>query len=407
MEYDIDYEIYKYINELLDDYLEFDELLKQNHVTSEEARQKAEQFKSYFRSLLTEYSIGNRNLVVMCYDLIERIISEPDNSDLRYLFFCIVTDTGFLTGFDSDNRNDEQKIRNYFRQSELVCNLSDFFESQFVNRKKLYELRKHLKKVISVKDISCTDESAFLYDLTIQHSFLYKSIDNQVYKDNLNALLVYLNSDEKLKSVKPYLVFAVISRKTRMFQNRKYFIPNLKSVLQYQNYNIYRDNGKNFNNYQSAVELYDHIRNSYKDDEDTDIEFCDFCFANLSPLSEWFYMYCQPDFEIPMTFVRKILVSKSLSFPNICKYSDYTECDSERFESEHSEIVELWEKTLTSDMTEDFLNILYNGTDINQIIKKFPYSKEYSVYAEIFAYRNAEMLLEEKMLDVAEKLFEV
>lgn len=38
--YDIDYEIYKYINELADQYVELDELLKQNHLTFDEAIQK-------------------------------------------------------------------------------------------------------------------------------------------------------------------------------------------------------------------------------------------------------------------------------------------------------------------------------------------------------------------------------
>lgn len=47
--YDIDYEIYKYINELADQYVELDELLKQNHLTFNEAIQKN---KAVQRSIL-------------------------------------------------------------------------------------------------------------------------------------------------------------------------------------------------------------------------------------------------------------------------------------------------------------------------------------------------------------------
>lgn len=37
--YDMDYELYKYIDELADRYVEFDELLKRNHLTLTEAQQ--------------------------------------------------------------------------------------------------------------------------------------------------------------------------------------------------------------------------------------------------------------------------------------------------------------------------------------------------------------------------------
>lgn len=407
MEYDLDYEIYKYINKLAEDYIDFDELLKQHNITQEKALQKAEHFRNYFNGLISEYSIGDRNIVVTCCDLIERISSEPYSKDLWYIFFCIVTDTGLLTSRHTGEWSDERKVRNYFRQSEIVGRLSDFFESQSVNRKKLLEIRKYLKKSVAIRDTDCSKEADFLYNLTIQHDFLHESIGNQVYKDNLNALITHINGDEKLRSVKPYLVFAVISRKTGMFQNRKYFMPNLKAVLQYQNYNIYHDNGKNFDTYQSVIELYDHIRNSYQYDENIDMELCDFCFANLSPLSEWFYIYCEHDFEIPMTFCRKVLLSESLNFPDIEIPIDYEANGFYEFETGHSEIIELWEKIVTPEMTENFLNLLYSESDTTQITAKLPYYSEYPVYSEMFMYFKSETLLHEKMTALTENLFGV
>ena len=157
--------------------------------------------------------------------------------------------------------------------------------------------------------------------MTIQHTFLHDSIKNEIYKDNLKSLLLHTNSDEKLKFIKPYVIFAVLARKTGMMQKRKHFIPNLKAVFQYQAYHILKDNGKNFNRYQSELELYDHLRRAY--DDDADIDFCDFCFANLSPLSEWYYLYCEPNEEIPMVIDRKILTIMPKSFPNILSYEEY------------------------------------------------------------------------------------
>lgn len=318
--YDIDYEIYKYINELADQYVELDELLKHNHLTFDEVQQCVKQFKEQFYSLLAEYSIGSQNLVETCYDLMEHIKCQLDNLDLQYLYFCVMTDVGLLNKVLGE-RTEEQEIRNYFQQHELVQELSTFLKLQSDNSRKINELREHLKKPIKVKNIEHAEESDFLYHLTIQHTFLHDSIKNEVYKDNLKSLLIHINSDEKLKPIKPYIMFAVLARKTGMMQKRKHFMPNLKAIFQYQEYNILKDNGKNFNQYQSELELYDHLRRAYL--EDADIDFCDYCFANLSSLSEWYYLYCEPNEEIPMTLGRKIYLSKPLCFPRLLSFEDY------------------------------------------------------------------------------------
>ena len=241
--YDVDYEIYKYINKLADQYVEFDELLKQNHLTFDEAQQRVKQFKEQFYGLLEKYSIGSQNLVKTCYDLMEHIKCQPDNPDLQYLYFCVMTYVGLLNK-ELGERTEEQEIRNYLRQNELVQELTAFLKSQSESTGKYEELLEYLKKPIKIKDAECEEESDFLYHLTIQHTFLHDSIKNEIYKDNLKSLLIHINKDEKLKSIKPYIIFAVLARKTGMMQKRKHFMSNLKAIFQYQEYNILKDNGK-------------------------------------------------------------------------------------------------------------------------------------------------------------------
>jgi hypothetical protein len=184
-------------------------------------------------------------------------------------------------------------------------------------------LREYLKKPITPKNIDCTEELESLYYLTGQHTFLYEGRKNSVYKDNLNELLIYINSDEKLCFLKPYIIFAVLSRKHGMMQNRENYFPNIKAVFDYQKYNVFSDNGKNFKTYQSYLELYDHLRRNYIDDDNIDMGLCDFCFANLSSLSEWYYLHCEPNEDIPMTLCRKIITVMPESFPMILSYEEY------------------------------------------------------------------------------------
>lgn len=353
MMYDIDYEINKYIDEQTDQYVELDELLKQNHLTFDEAQQRVKQFKEKFYSLLSKYSIISQNLVKTCYDLMERISQQPDNADLQYLYLCIMTDFGLLNEINAHDRTEEQEIRNYLHQNKLVQELESFLKLQSNNYRKLNELREYLKKPIQLKHIECTEESDSLYQLTIQHTFLHDSIKNEVYKDNLKSLLIHINSDENLRCVKTYLIFAVLARKTGMMQKREHFIPNLRAVFQYQDYNIYKDNGKNFNQYQSELELYDHLRRTY--DDEADIDFCNFCFANLSLLSEWYYRNCEPNEDIPMTLERKILTVMPESFPMILSYEDYGKLNENEMQMYSDAEENLKEKMLLT--AEKFLKI--------------------------------------------------
>ncbi|MDE7122682.1 MAG: hypothetical protein K2O42_11060 [Oscillospiraceae bacterium] len=83
---------------------------------------------------------------------------------------------------------------------------------------------------------------------------------------------------------------------------RKDYSPNFDNIFQRKEYKINMDNGKNFDTYQSYLELYDQLRRHYQDE--SDIDFSDYCFAHLSNLSEWYYQNCEPNEEIPMTLER-------------------------------------------------------------------------------------------------------
>ena len=85
MEYDFDYEIYKYINEQAENYVTLRALLEQNNLTFSEARKKVQKFKTDFSNLLSEYNIDNDNTVKMYSELMERINENPGNTDLQYL----------------------------------------------------------------------------------------------------------------------------------------------------------------------------------------------------------------------------------------------------------------------------------------------------------------------------------
>lgn len=346
MMYDTDYAIYQYINAQVEQYVEFDDLLKQNHCTMEEAQQEIKAFREKYHSLLAGYAFSDCDLAAACEELMAQMEQHPGSLDLQYLYLCIVTDFGLLWNAGVQERSAEQEVRNYFRQRERMQELTAFLQVQAESMRKYENLLEHLKKPIEGNQAEYAEESDFLYHLTIQHIFLHDGIKNEIYRENMKALLIHVNSDAQVRSLKPYVIFAVLARKTGMMQKRKHFMPNLNAVLQYQDYQILKDNGKNFNRYQSELELYDHLRRAYA--EDADMDFCDFCFANLSPLSEWYYLYCEPNEDIPMTIGRKIQTQMPLSFPNLLSDEAYETLDEDEIQACQDAAETLKEKMLSA-----------------------------------------------------------
>lgn len=398
--YDADYEINQYIDQAADSYVSLKDLLLQHHMTYDEALQKTAEFREKYYGFLNQYAIKSENIVRLCYDLMAQIKHSPEDQDLQFLYFCTVTDTGLL----SEYQTGEQAIRNYFQQSEKVRELTDFLQTESKCKEQLQKVKLHLKKSDSMGNSDDSQEFQQLYELTTQHTFLYGAGKNSIYRDNLHSLLTHINQNEILKSIKPYLIFAILSRKHGMMQNREHFIPNLQTAFQYQEYQIYSDNGKNFNLYESYLELYDHLRRFYESDHTTNLSLCDYCFANFSPLSEWYYLYCQLNMDFPMNLKQKVDAAKALGFPMLYHYENYGDCDIEEFENTHDEICQIWDITIDAAMTERFLQLLYQNQDVSEIAGKLPYYEQYPRYAELFLYASAERLLTEQMMLIADIL---
>ncbi|MDE7365392.1 MAG: hypothetical protein K2N27_11055 [Ruminococcus sp.] len=398
MEYDVDYEIFKYINKQADHYVPLNKILEKHHCTFDEAKQKIKRFKADFAELLKKYQIGSENAVMMYCDLMNLAEEMPENQDLHYIYICMMTDSGLLNETNTYERTEEQNIRNYFRQNEKIRELSEFLEIQLKYREKVRCIKENLKKFNDLHD-DFSEESELLYQLTLQHDFIEEST---VYQDNLNALLNYINQNENMKLLKPYLIFAVLTRKHGMMQNRVGFTPNLKTVFQYQEYNIRSNNGKNFNSYKYYLELYDHLQRFYAEDAEVDIGLCGFCFANTSPLSEWYYKHCQTDFEMPVSFGQKVKNLKAMSFPNLYCDAD-SDLDMYEFENEHPKVYHSCDKFVLNnpEIVYDFIYAVYNGSSLKEYIEQMPYGKDFPQYAEFFLYCEAEILLNNRMLGVS------
>ena len=403
MDIDMEYEVYKYLNRQAESYVPLNTLLCQRNLTFEAAEQLVQDFREKAFRLMKQYQIGNANLVQICRVLAARIKDDPQNADLVYLYFCIMTDLGLINEINSADCTAEQAVRNYFRQQDAVSELLDFYQEQLRCRDILYQIRtvpKHSYTSNNTDD----KEMQLLTELLREHDFLRFS---DILTDNLLSLMQAVSGNEKVRCLKPYILFAVLTRKHGMMQNRAHYLPNLQSVFQYQSYQIDCDNGKNFNSYQDYVELYDSLRRYYESDDSVDMQLSDFCFANLSPLSEWYYRFCEPDFAIPMTLRRKVQNAESVSFPMLFCYDTYSDADIGEFEHQHADIYRQWKHIMTPAMTEQCLQLLCQNRPLHECTALLPKSEQYPLEAELFLFEFAEPTLEAQMLEIADLLIKI
>ena len=403
MDIDMEYEVYKYLNAQAESYVPLKSLLSQRNLTFDAAKQFVNEHRKKVFEIMKQYRIGTANIVQMCSDLSERMRVDPKNSELIYLYFCLITDLGLINEINSADRTAEQTVRNFFRQNDAVVELLNDYQQYLQYQSKLQNMKKMPKHTSSLYNFN-EAEFHLLKKLLTEYDFLSVS---EIFTDNLLALLQSINGNADIHAAKPYVLFAVLTRKHGMMQNRAHYLPNLQSIFHYQSYQIEFDNGKNFNSYQEYVELYDSLRRFYESDKNVDSLLCDFCFAYLSPLSEWYYRFCEPDYAIPMKLRRIVQNAEPVSFPMLFCYDTYSDADISEFESKHTDIYRQWTSIITADITDRCLQLLYHQKPLHECTALLPKSEKFPHEAELFLFEYAEPTLEKQMLDIADLLITV
>ena len=285
-------EINRLIDEAADKYQPLEEILKQHGLTFKEALMNAKNLQNRFFDTLNVYGINRREMEQVCFDVVS-LLKQERSEDVLFLYTSLLSERGLLFGGITD---DEQKIRVWLAQRECVDYIKERIRAERILRKRFDALLKH--KLDNSATEYNKDEQRLLYKITLEYCAV-PGDNRSIYYENLGELIRKVNSDAMYSKVKPYIYSAVITRKRKYMMKRERYSPNIQSVFKRKEYEITEDNGKNFNAYQKHIELYCHIRDCYTNE--SDIALSDYCFAEFSNLSEWFYENCEAVGEIPMT----------------------------------------------------------------------------------------------------------
>lgn len=318
------------IDKLLDDYIDSDrfkaaeDILSEKGLTEKQALDKADEFRKRFFDLLEIKGIKSRNISRICF-LVSELSKTDKSDDVLFLCLSLLTENGLLFGDITDNGD---KIRLWYEQSKEVKKLTELIRQEPVYRKRLEELKNY--KPQKLNSYINQEEQICLYKTAIGHKIFSKYKDDDVFFENIGEMVRVVNSDETYKQIKPYIYFAVLTRKHRLITGHQDFSPNISNVFEYNHYQIEKDNDKNFNTYEAYLMLYEDIVSLFENDG-TDREFTSYCMANLSNLCEWYYENCEHNEDMPISsavavryFSKSIfLISENFWCSQECEYMNF------------------------------------------------------------------------------------
>ena len=304
-----DEEIEKFLDDEAENYIPLEEKLLERGIDFETAVTAADKFCRKFNDMLAVRGIAKNNISQVCADIAE-LLKHDTGNEAEFLYTAMLSEVFLLFG---ETENDEQKVELWLEQSEKMYYLHTLFFLEKCNCQKIKDISKSLKaNTVGEVDL---EEHKILYDTLMQYDIFEESY---VLEENIGELIRQVNVNDRLKQIKPYIYTAVLSRKTKKMTDQKGFIPNIQSIFKPMIYKIEKDNGKNFDRYQTYLEFYDHLKRVYEREYDKNLT--DYCFTHFSNLSEWFYDNCKPDDNIPMPF--KYIINEIISF-------EYSETDRE------------------------------------------------------------------------------
>lgn len=284
-------EINRLIDEAADEYVPFEEILKQNNITFEEALSSVKGEKERFFNTLKKYDIYSHDISSVCYNVSELLKTEQ-NDDILFLYIALLSEHMLL--FD-DIKDDEQKVTLWLDHRKHFEYIKDRIQAERILKKRFDELIKHKPDFSST--VYSTEEQSLLNEISYEQGVISTKI-NDIYIENLGELIRKTNSDTLYSRIKPYIYSTIILKKRKNMLEHKNYSPNISTVFKRYDYSISHDNRKNYKKYMAYIELYCHMKDVFTDE--SDIALSDYCFANLSNISEWFYENYEPSDEIPM-----------------------------------------------------------------------------------------------------------
>ena len=269
-----------------------EQILRERGLDRKAVLREAQKYRADFRARLAERELPVYDRFTLCRQLSELAKAAPDFALLQ--IFCeVLCDPGFLldhepeaVGEEEQEEEDEQVILQYLSFME---EWDELFQTLLRRGELVGKFAEAAKQKRSPRSADCATERKYevfrcfteLYDMPPKG-------DGRILLDNLAAYMQIAAASPALRSVEPLLLFRLLTRRQSYMCGTPDLVVDLSAIWKPDHNKIDADNGRNFRQYRTNLQLFTHLCQIYERDSQVDIPLCWYGLDQITVLGDFY-----------------------------------------------------------------------------------------------------------------------
>lgn len=312
---------------------------------------KIKALQTDFFARTKKYDIPSNNKIFYFLILSREAEADPTNKELQDLLLTFICGSNLIISRFSYRQSREGLMEDYkdylIRKSQLKKAIAT--EARLAKEWAEIKQRKTLPTSIRLTKselAQCETEAEGLCGLYLKYFLFSKEEYPELYW-NLLSFCKVSRALPKLHKIAPFFFYQIMVKHTKRLLKVTGLQFSLKSLWDYKEYQIEKDNGKNYKKYKSYNKLFVALCKQFKQDPAVDIPLCRYAFSHTSNMIDW---------------IREFRFFKANKFQSkLMSMADFNVTLSEEFVPE-----EYYEKVPYYFTDEEFIHYYLGETDENE-----------------------------------------
>lgn len=255
--------------------------LKKENLTYDEAKEQRNEKQKRLLDLAKQFQFPLENKFEAC-----KRISEQENftSDLEEFLCLFLSEQGNLLN-PNPELSEKELIIDYaldceeYQKTKSCLDLVESLRQHWLNLKPL---------LLSDKEASIPRSNVTTEELIKLYCSVFADTNpSEIFKYNMEIILGDINRLESYRKIAPLYIYQIIINHTSRLKKNKDIVINLKSLWNYKDYEIQKDNGKNFKQNRKNLEFFERLCSLFQKDTSVNILLNRWGFMLLSNLVDF------------------------------------------------------------------------------------------------------------------------
>ncbi len=253
--------------------------------------QSLQEVKAEFFSICRENQIPTQNKAALLYGLSTRLEKDKKNCLFRQMILLALADNGVLLNyFEIFQEGKEEEAFQYVKENYNRLTANDGQQRELsLQWKKIwaYSMKSPKNDVqYNVNETAYEEEVKQAVRLYRKFMEISEKDSPELY-NNLRYFICMAEQTQEYRLIMPLFLFQLMIRHTGRLATKENLDISFKSLWSYKQYQITRNNGKNYKRYRLYTRLFIKLCRAYRDYDGVDLPLCQYGFWKTSNLAGW------------------------------------------------------------------------------------------------------------------------